>query len=88
MESAVTMEIHGQLPACCKSACHLINYQCNCVCLCVCAGLHRLHCLSRIHCQGVRGLPRKQEDPPPQMVQMCLLDLNQIPEYESQVWDH
>lgn len=75
-------EIHGQLPSCCSYLCNLIHYQCNCVRLCVCAGLHWLHSLSWIHCQGVRGLPRKQKDPSPQMVQMCLLYLKQIPEHE------
>lgn len=38
---------------------------------CVIAGFHRLHSLSRVHSHRVCGLPGKQEDPPPQMVQIC-----------------
>lgn len=38
---------------------------------CVFSGLYRLHSLSRVHSHWFCGLPGKQEDPPPQMVQKC-----------------
>lgn len=44
--------------------------------VCVFPGLYRLHSLSRVHSHRFCGLPGKQEDPPPQMVQNCPNILN------------
>lgn len=46
------------------------------VCVCVILGLYRLHSLSWVHSHRVCGLPGKQEDPPPQMVQLSQLSCN------------
>ena len=46
---------------------------CNSVCVCVggFTGFHRLHSFSRVHCHRFCGLPGKQEDPSPKMVDVC-----------------
>ncbi|CAF94926.1 unnamed protein product, partial [Tetraodon nigroviridis] len=49
-------------------------------------GLHWLHSLSRFHCQGVCGVPRKQKDPSPQMKKLVLTFHTSTPAACKHLW--